>query len=646
MKNQQNRPLLRKQPIFMLSLAVFILIISGGYFYYRNAEKTIRQEKHNYLKTIADLKTSQIVNWREERLADADVFIETFIRQTFQQWLYSQDSTLKNELLDRFSLLRYYYKYEDVSIVSSEGILLFGLDTNLKYIDSEISDNCKKALLEKKTFLGDLYFCPAHDTVHLDVFAPILNNKNVPVAVLVLRVNPFDFLYPLFQSWPTPSKSAETFIIRKEGDSILYVNELRHISNTALKLRIPLTSIEVPAVQAALGSTGIIEGPDYRGVRVLADMRQVPGSPWFMIAKIDQSEIFSELKYRTVIIIIITLLLLLSSGIGISWVYNNRQINIYRKLTETGTALREEKDRIRTILDMVGDPIFVKDNDHRIILANRAFYDIFCLDEKSVIGFTLAEAVPENERQHFLEVDRRVLDTGISDISEEELTVRNHTLTVITKKKCFTDESGKRFLVGSMHDITERKQAVEALKLSEAKYRQLVINTDIGFVVVDDKGNVVEANDPYLKMAGYGSFEEISGRSVLEWTAPDEVENNAANIALCAKQGYVQNFETVYLRADGTRINIILDATIQSLPDGKMQIVAFCRNITQRKQAENKILNQLDELQRWNNITLGREDRNRELKQEVNELLVRLGESIRYSSQEINNIIEKPPIAE
>ena len=95
---------------------------------------------------------------------------------------------------------------------------------------------------------------------------------------------------------------------------------------------------------------------------------------------------------------------------------------IERKRAEI--ILRDEKKRMRTILDLVGDPIFVKDNDHRITLANRAFFDMFCMDENSVIGNTLAEAVPENERQHFLEVDRRVLDTGIPDQREEELTVK------------------------------------------------------------------------------------------------------------------------------------------------------------------------------------------------------------------------------
>jgi len=135
--------------------------------------------------------------------------------------------------------------------------------------------------------------------------------------------------------------------------------------------------------------------------------------------------------------------------------------------------LQNEKERIITILNQVGDPIFVKDNDHRITLANRAFYEMFGMDEKSVIGYTLAETVPENEWHHFLKVDRSVLDTGVPDLQEEELTVGGFTRSIITRKTRFTDESGNRFLVGSIHDITESKQAeVNALdsqlRLSEA----------------------------------------------------------------------------------------------------------------------------------------------------------------------------------
>jgi len=61
--------------------------------------------------------------------------------------------------------------------------------------------------------------------------------------------------------------------------------------------------------------------------------------------------------------------------------------------------------------------------------------------------------------------------------------------------------------------------------------------------------------------------------------------------------------------------------------------MAMTLNITARKQAEEKINNQLRELQRWRDATLGREDRVIALKKEVNELLQAAGQPPRYGAE-------------
>jgi len=129
------------------------------------------------------------------------------------------------------------------------------------------------------------------------------------------------------------------------------------------------------------------------------------------------------------------------------------------------SSLREEQKRMRTMLDTVGDPIFVKDSDFRFVLANRAFYEMLGLDADAVIGNTLAKDLPADEMLHFFEIDRRVLDTGIPDLREEALTVIDgRTLTIFTRKARFIDESGNKFVVGAIHDITESKKAEAELR--------------------------------------------------------------------------------------------------------------------------------------------------------------------------------------
>ncbi len=86
-------------------------------------------------------------------------------------------------------------------------------------------------------------------------------------------------------------------------------------------------------------------------------------------------------------------------------------------------------------------------------------------------------------------------------------------------------------------------------------------------------------------MAGASRTEELIGRSVPDWTAPECIAENDAAVQLCLKQGHISDFETTYLRADGSRARILINATTEDSPEGR-KIVTLCRNITERKKAE------------------------------------------------------------
>jgi two-component system, cell cycle sensor histidine kinase and response regulator CckA len=144
---------------------------------------------------------------------------------------------------------------------------------------------------------------------------------------------------------------------------------------------------------------------------------------------------------------------------------------------------------------------------------------------------------------------------------------------------------GEPHLLSVTRDIQDWIAAQEALRKTEAKYRKLVESTDGGFVEMETSGKVIQANDPYARMAGAFRAEEIIGYSVLDWTAPECLIENEAAIRLCAEQGHISNFETTYLRADGSRVRILINATAEETPEG-ITIATLCRDITERKQAE------------------------------------------------------------
>lgn len=72
--------------------------------------------------------------------------------------------------------------------------------------------------------------------------APVLDESadEALLAVVALRINPNAFLYPFLERWPTPSPTAETLLVRREGADALYLNELKYRKGSALSLRMPL----------------------------------------------------------------------------------------------------------------------------------------------------------------------------------------------------------------------------------------------------------------------------------------------------------------------------------------------------------------------------------------------------------------------
>ena len=98
-------------------------------------------------------------------------------------------------------------------------------------------------------------------------------------------------------------------------------------------------------------------------------------------------------------------------------------------------SLHDIEGYLDAVFNNMGDPIFVKDESCRLLLVNDAFCNMFNLPRDQIIGKTLAERVPTNEREHFLSIDKQVLESGQEVLSEETLTIGGClTKTVLTKK--------------------------------------------------------------------------------------------------------------------------------------------------------------------------------------------------------------------
>ncbi len=185
-----------------------------------------------------------------------------------------------------------------------------------------------------------------------------------------MRIDPYAFLYPLIQSWPTPSRTAETTLVRREGNEVVFLNELRHLSNTALTLRYHLEEKDLIASMAARGVEGVVEGIDYRGIRVLAAIKPVPESTWIIIAKVDAEEVYAPIRERFWIVLIIGGVLIIAAGAGVGLVWRNVQAQGYRKQYEGELEKLALIRHFEYLTRYANDIIVMTDKSGRIMEAN------------------------------------------------------------------------------------------------------------------------------------------------------------------------------------------------------------------------------------------------------------------------------------
>ena len=580
-----------KRHLFLLAGILAVIIAAGGYLYYRHQAITIREQKYTELSAIADLKIHQLVQWREERIADAYVYSSgPFFTRDVEQWLHNKtNNALKEQLKKHLAIPQKENGYESIFIASTAGDLLLSAGSALHIFDPVVSEKIRDAAKYDTIINSDFYYCKTENTIHYDIIAPLRNEKNLTIAMLVLRVNPYDYLYPFIQSWPTPSKSSETLIIRKDGDSVLFLNELRFRTGAALSLKVPLTRKEVPAVQSVLGFEGIFEGKDYRGVDVLSDDRHVPGTTWSMVAKVDQSEIYSDLYEQAIFIFLFTVLLMLVCGIGVMWIYHYRQRNIYRTLWQT-------QEEFRTTLLSIGDAVIATDKRGRIQHLNYVAEQLTGWKEKDAKNKLLENVF------HIVNEDTRVrIENPVELVLKEGHVVglANHTL-LISKEGRETPiaDSGspirddKNEIIGVVlvfRDQTEERASQKLLQDSETRYRRLFEAARDGILILNAETGVIQDVNPFLiEMLGF-SHEEFCGKMLWELGFFKDIDSNKANLLELQEKEYIRYEDLPMETSDGRKIDVELVSNVYLVDHHKI-IQCNIRDITERKRADEILL--------------------------------------------------------
>ncbi len=573
-----SAPTTRPRPdwqTFLLGLLVALVILGlyGSGILYVLQEQQDREGAR--LHAIVELQTRQIADWLRERQDDAEMIrLSPTLLDEYRRWLDQGDLAAAQQAQARLARLSVKNGIGSVHLYDPDGRPVWGTENMPQHLDPELA----RALAASATtnriqrigpYLDDL------GQIHLDHVVPLADEGRSPLVVL--HSDAEDWLCPTLRAWPILSDSGETFLFRRDGDQVLYLCPLRHLPNAVLRLRLPVSSERLLAAQWLRGEVGagdLIKGVDYRGVPVLGVAEAIPGTDWFMIAKLDQAEIRALAVPKILLIGLVGGLMLVIFFAGSLLLRHRQQLAL---ATATHAAQSERLDALERLhaserrflatFEQAAVGIALVAPDGRWLRINRRFCDLLGYAETELLDKTFQDITHPEDLGRDLDLVGRLLAGEIETYALDKRYIRKDAslawvhLTVALVRQ---DDGAPDYFISVIEDISARKAAESRLALWNDAFEKAELNLALGDAI---RQRLLAVNPAFAKRRGYRP-EDMTDMPVASLFPADRLDETLSQIREADTKGH-HVFEAEHLCKDGERFPVLLDVTVTHTEDGR-----------------------------------------------------------------------------
>ena len=452
-----------------LVLGLLLSMAWGARSVYQQREQRYHHQIEGGLRAISLLQVRNVADWRRQHIADAAALTDDgLFAQAAARWHAAPSEALQEPLRERLRSFVEHGGYSAAFWVDAQGALRLGPQGALQgTLASPEQQALRQALAQAEPVAVELHRDAAFAFAIFGVLAPVFDG-DTPLGAVWLVSDARTQLFPQVESWPSASRSAESLLVQRDGDELVYVSPLRHRSDAPLSLRQAIVPGRDVVVQAVAGARGVVYGSDYRGQEVLAMASAVPDSPWVLVSKLDVEEAFVEAQRgEWLALALLASLALLSGGCAAAaW-----QWRAWRRERGLKLALERNMRWLDSAQKAASAGYFAYDAEHQKFFMSSMAHAIFGLPPQEYMTLQQwMDMVHPEDCAHVLQVHAEAI-AAHTPLGTQYRIVRasdgaQRWLQVWGEYGDGTDTDPLR-MTGTVQDITERKQAEQQL----ARYR-------------------------------------------------------------------------------------------------------------------------------------------------------------------------------
>jgi len=284
---------------------------------------------------------------------------------------------------------------------------------------------------------------------------------------------------------------------------------------------------------------------------------------------------------------------------GLTRTDRNREylVTAYTDITRLKEKESQLRDALQTaelakhILDSLGNPVVVKDSDHRYIMVNHAFSELYGLPINNILGATPTEIHEEERAARILDVTGEVLRTG-KTIEQEGTFIRHDGTSVsLQNRHSFLKTREGEFIVTILNDVTRLRRQEMQLKsaLDQAELAAAVLNQMTNPIIVKDETlKYVMANDAYCDLVGR-SWPDILGNQAEDIFPPSKIDKLNARDKYALDTGRVDEVDETIAFPSGKIFASITRKSVATTKSGETYVVTVLNDVSKLKDREQAL---------------------------------------------------------